>query len=159
MAEYQHVFLSTFKSSELLFDEEETKEILKFFFTTDHNFIDALTIDDRIRNFAQGILIEAIDASYAIGYVKIIFDLFYLQPPKPIRKILAKLAKKASVHWFKHTRATDLHNVKIYEMVRSKIEQGFRSHFFNLANGLVMRKSVVAGVAYSGDKIQQFVWG
>jgi hypothetical protein len=77
MAEYQHVFLSTFKSSELLFDEEETKEILKFFFTTDHNFIDALTIDDRIRNFAQGI----------------------------------------------------------------------------------MRKPVVAVIAYSGDKIQQFVWG
>jgi hypothetical protein len=121
MAEYKHVLLRNFKTSELIFDENETEDILKFFFKHDQGFIDGITIDDRIRDFAQAILIEAIDASYAIGYVKIIFDIFYMQPPKPIKKILIKLAKKASMHWFKHARATDLHNIKIYEMVRSKV--------------------------------------
>ena len=76
MKKYQHVFPRTFKQSELIFNEEETKEILKFFFKNDHAFIDGLTIHDRIRSFAQAILIEAVDASFAIGFVKIIYILF-----------------------------------------------------------------------------------
>jgi hypothetical protein len=157
MTDYKHVFLINFNPSDLVFDEEETKEILKFFFKTDLAFIDSIAIDDRIRNFAQGILIEAIDASYAIGYIKIVFDVFYLQPPKPMRKVFTKLGRKVAMYWFKHARATDLLNIKIYEMVRSKIAEGFRWHFLNLANGLVMRKPAGAVIAYSTDKSQGIV--
>jgi hypothetical protein len=159
MSDHKHVFLRNFKTSELVFDEDETKDILRFFFKNDHDFIDSITIDDKIRNFAQGILIEAINASYAIGYVKIIFDVFYMQPPKPMKKILKKLAKKASMHWFnKHVRTTDLHNIKIYEMVRGKVADNFRWHFMNLANGLVMKKPAVAVYAYTMNKSRQIIW-
>jgi hypothetical protein len=160
MAEYKHVFLLNFKISELIFDEDETKEILKFFFKNDHDFIDSIIIDDKIKNFAQGILIGAINASYEIGYVKIIFNVFYMQPPKPIKQILKKLAKKTSMHWFnKHFRATDLHNIKIYEIVRGKVADNFRRHFMSLANGLAMKKPAMTVIVYSMNKSRQIVWG
>ncbi len=62
--------LRTFSSEELLFNEEETRIVLKFIFApTHHKFIDSLPMSDRLREFAQALLVEAIDASYAIGYV------------------------------------------------------------------------------------------
>ena len=39
----------------MVFDEDETKDILKFFFKNDHDLIDSITIDDKIRSFAQKI--------------------------------------------------------------------------------------------------------
>ncbi len=52
----RHVFPMNFTPSELILNEEETKEILKFFFKYDHAFIDGVIIHDRLRNFTQGIL-------------------------------------------------------------------------------------------------------
>jgi len=160
MTEYKHVFPLSFKPSELLYDEEETKEILKFFFQNDHEFIDGLVINDRLKSFAQGILIEAVDASYEIGFVKIIYDTFFLKPPQPkIRKILSKLSRKAAMHWFKHVKATDLTTIKIYDCVRKTIAIKFRQHFLNIANDLVLNKPAVAVIAYSLDKFNRIVWG
>ena len=44
MTEYQHIFLSTFKPSDQIFNEEETKDILKFFFQNDQRFKDLQTL-------------------------------------------------------------------------------------------------------------------
>lgn len=160
MSENQHIFLSTFKPSDLIFDEEETKEILKFFFQNDQEFIDGLVITDRLRSLAQGLLVEAVDASYAIGFVKIIYETFFLKPPQPkIKKILAKLSKKALMHWFKHAKATDLTTIKIYDCVRKTIAIKFRQYFINIANDLVMNKPAVAVIAYSLDILNRTIWG
>ena len=114
MADRKHFILRTFQPTELIFDEEETKDILKFFFADDHSYIDDIGVDDRLKNLAQGLLVEAIDASFAMGFVEIIYDTFYLKPPtSKMSKIFSKLAKMAATHWFKHANATDLSNIKI----------------------------------------------
>lgn len=155
-----HVSPLEFKTEDLIFDEDETKEILKFFFENDHAFIDGLTINDRLRGLAQGILVEAVDASYALGIVKIVYDIFYLKPPKPkMRKIFIKFGKKAAVHWFKkHVKATDLMDIKIYDCVRKTIDIKFKQHFHNVADDLVYNKPPMIVVAYHYDKSNPIVW-
>lgn len=159
MVDRKHFFPRTFQPTELIFDEEETKDILKFFFVDDHSYIEGIDINDRLKSLAQSLLIEAVDASFAMGFVEIIYDTFYLKPPTPkIRKIFAKLGKKAATHWFKVATANDLSNIKIYESVRRTIERNFRRHFKGIAEGLVMKKPVVAVVAYNKASNMDFVW-
>jgi hypothetical protein len=112
-----HVTLRTFADNELIFDEAETRVILKFFFQADSQRIDSANIDNRLRGFAQGLLVEAVDASYKLGYVKIIFDTVLFKPDLNLRKIIEKMAKKASRHWFKHATQKNLRDGKIYESV------------------------------------------
>ncbi len=160
MTEYKHVFLLTFKPSELLFDEDETREILKFFFQNDHELIGKLVINDKLKSFAQGILVEAVDASYAIGFVKIITDTFFLKSPQSkIKNILNELSRKATIHWFRHVKATDLTTIKIYDCVRKTIAMKFRQHFLNITNDLVLNKPAVTVIAYNLDKFNPIIWG
>jgi hypothetical protein len=156
----ESVILREFKPSELLFDEDETKDILKFFFTNYIEFIDGLVVTDRLRGFAQGVLVEAVDATYAIGFAKIIFDILYLKPPKPkVRKFLAKLSRKAATHWFKHARATDLSSVKIYDSVRETISNAFRSDFLGITNDLAENKPLASVIAYRFERSNRTIWG
>jgi len=77
-----------------LFNEEETRIVLKFIFKpTHHELIDSLPMSDYLRNFAQGLLVEAIDASYAIGYVHGLFE-SVKNPVKGVRKILKNFGTK-----------------------------------------------------------------
>jgi len=69
------VKLQTFKSEELIYNEAETKEILLYFFPSDNAAIQSAQINDEIRSFAQAILIEAVDKSYAMGWIDLIFRL------------------------------------------------------------------------------------
>jgi len=159
MEKYQHVFLRSFKSSELIFDDDETKEVLKFFFIHDHELIDGLVVNDKIRGFAQGILVEAVDATYAIGFVEIVHKTFNLQPPVRMRKILAKFGRRAAVYWFKNAKATDLINVRIYNIVRTVIGSNFRKTFQAIANDLVMKRPIGVVLAYTNPLSDSIVWG
>ena len=119
--------LRKFSKDELLFDEKESRVILKFIFkATDHKLIDSMTMTDTLRSFAQGLLVEAIDASYKIGYVESIFRAS-ANPNQGAIKILKSFAKKAAVQWFKNTKAHDLQNVKVYQFVLDFIATRFRS--------------------------------
>jgi len=84
------IYLHKFKPEELIFDEEETRIILRFIFMHQHAVINRMKINDRAREFAQGLLVEAIDASYAMGYVKILFTSL-LQPKNGVKGILKSL--------------------------------------------------------------------
>ncbi len=160
MKGYRHVFPQTFKPSELIFDEEETKEILKFFFIKDHAFIDGLIIHDRIRNFAQGILVEAVEASFAIGFVEIVYDTFCLKPPTPnVKKVFSKFGKNAARHWFKHVSVTDLTEIKVYDFVKNMISIKLRSQMLAVASDIVQSKPVSAVIAYNIDKRERIIWG
>ena len=57
-----HLYLRKFKPEELIFDDNETILILKFIFKNKHALIDRMKITDRVREFAQGLLVEAVDA-------------------------------------------------------------------------------------------------
>ena len=69
----KYIHLRKFKKEELIFNNDETVVILKFIFKKNHNLIDNLKINDSIREFAQGLLLEAVDASYALGFVHSLF--------------------------------------------------------------------------------------
>lgn len=106
-------------------------------------------------------MIEAVDASFAIGFVKIVFDNFFLKPAPPnIKKIFSKFGKHAARHWFKHAKVIDLMNVKIYDFVRERIGTGFRSDFINTTEGLVISRPVVVVIAYYvNDNRKRIIWG
>ena len=109
--------LRQFAPKELLFNEEETRTVLRFIFAeTHHEFIDSLPMSDSLREFAQALLVEAIDASYAIGYVHGLVR-SVKNPVKGALKIMKSFGKKASQHWFKHTTVHDKQNVKVYNFV------------------------------------------
>ncbi|PXF29767.1 hypothetical protein WH50_19160 [Pokkaliibacter plantistimulans] len=125
-----YVMLRSFKADELYLDAEETKAVLKFFFPADAQFVDSLTITDHTRGFTQGLLVQAIDSSYSMGFIDILYRVSSSPANGPM-KIIKSFTKKAAKHWFKHAKAHDLINVKIYESVRAAISVKFRSVFFN----------------------------
>lgn len=147
MAGYKQ--LLKFKEKELLFDEEKTRIVLKFIFEpVDHKVIESLTVNDEVRGFAQGLLIEAVDASYAVGFVEAIFR-STANPTKGAIKILKSFAKKAAKHWFEYATANDLQDVKVYEFVRLEIARRFRSPLRILAQTASLGKQPGALLAYN----------
>lgn len=112
--------LKKFNPNELIFNEDETILILKFIFKNKHTLIDRLRINNDTRSFAQALLLEAIDASYSLGYVETLFR-STSNPTAGVRKILKKFGKEASKHWFKSHNINNLKDIKVYERVREKL--------------------------------------
>lgn len=155
----KYIHLRKFKEEELIFDEEETRIILRFIFKNRHNLIDNLEINDKTREFAQGLLLEAVDASYALGFVHSLFGAAF-NPGMGAKKVLIKFGKKALKHWFKHVTAKDLMNIKIYEVIRIALENGFTSKLVMYSNGTAMNEGMNSGfVAYAKSKHIKMVWG
>lgn len=81
----------------------------------------------------KGLLVEAVDASYALGYVDIAMQVFYPSSASRSGEMLALLnrfALRASQHWFKHRRSKDLMSAKIYESVRRELSRRFRTYLY-----------------------------
>jgi hypothetical protein len=114
--------------SELLFDETETRDILVFFWPQQSATICSMTVTDEVRRFGQSILIAAIDASYAMGYVEALFKTV-ANHRGGVKKLAQKLARRFIQHWWKHAKVQDLRNVRIYEDVRLTISRNYRSAF------------------------------
>jgi len=147
MAKYMQ--LRRFKKEELIFSIDETKIILKFIFgSPDSNLIESMTITDPVREFAQGLLVEAIDASYAIGFVEAIFR-STANPSKGAIKILKSFGKKATKHWFKHATVHDLQNVKVYDFIRNEIARRFRTPLRILASTASLDNQPGAFLSYN----------
>jgi len=109
--------LRKFGHDELLFNEEETRTVLKFIFAeTHHGFIDSLPMNDRVRELSQALLVEAIDASHAIGYVHGLFR-SVKNPVKSALTILKNFGKEANQSWFKYASVHDLQNTQVYNFV------------------------------------------
>lgn len=160
MALGEQVHLKQFKSSELIFDNDETFAILRWIFKNNQSAVNAIrTVNYEIRNFAQGLLLEAIDASYKIGFINILYNVFYLKPPTSIRKILIKFGRKAASHWFKHVKAKDMSDLKVYEMVRVVLERNFKTDMYTIAKGGIRRKGAIAMIDYNGFSKIQIAWG
>lgn len=141
-------YLRQFKQDELLFNEDETLIVLKFIFKpSDHELIDSLPMSDYLRGFAQGLLIEAIDASYAVGYVKGLFE-STANPTKGAMKIIKSFGRKAASHWFKNASVHDLQNVKIYDFVRDSIARSFKTKLRDFLASNKLEDRLGAFVAY-----------
>ena len=152
--------LRQFSSEELYLNEGDTRIVLKFIFKpTDHELIDSLPMSDYLRGFAQGLLVEAIDASYSVGYVRALFE-SPANPAKGAMSIIKKFAKKATKLWFKHASVHDLQNVKIYDFVRDNIARSFRTRLRDFLASIKLEGRLGAFVDYS-TPAQGFVtrWG
>lgn len=155
------IHLKKFNDSELIFDDQETIEILKFIFKNKRDTVEALTVDRELREFPQGLLVEAIDASYAMGFIEALVR-SVARPQAGIRNIIKKFGKKASKHWFKHATASDLRKIEIYERVREQLELNFARILRMHRNGTAGNLKVNAAfIAYTGQRprnLPQKVW-
>ncbi len=156
----KYMQLRKFKKDELIFNADETKIVLKFIFgLPDSNLIDSMTITDHVREFAQGLLVEAINASYAIGFVEAIFR-STANPSNGAIKILKSFGKKAAIYWFKYANAHDLQNVKVYDFVRNEIARRFHTTLRILASTASLEKQPGAFLSYNKPSSRMLkAWG
>jgi hypothetical protein len=56
-SEWEHMQLRNFADAELIFDDQETKELLTFFFQADLQPIKSAQVTNALRNLAQGYLL------------------------------------------------------------------------------------------------------
>ena len=112
--------------SELVFSDDETRDILKFFWPNLASGIDAMVIDTETRRLAQMLLIAAIDASYAMGFVEALFTTV-AKPGRSLGAMGKKLATKFVKHWWKHATQTDLMNAKVYDSIRKEVARQCRT--------------------------------
>ncbi|WP_432455874.1 hypothetical protein ACRRS0_10585 [Agarivorans sp. QJM3NY_29] len=119
--------LKNFSPSEILITADDARLILKFIFKpSEHSIIDQLPMNHRELNLAQGLLVEAIDASYSIGYVEALFR-STANPSAKAFSIMRKFAKSSKKHWYKHATSTDLLSIKIYDFVVNELARRFKS--------------------------------
>lgn len=150
--------LRKFDRSELVFNKEETINILKFIFKKQHENIDSLNITDSVREFAQGLLLEAVDTSYEFGFIDSLFRAV-TNPRSGIKKVLAKFGKKSMKHWFKYANSQDLMSIKIYERVRQQLEWSFGRVLILHVNGIAKLEEHYFGVLAINESDRQVVWG
>lgn len=147
-------YLREFTSEELFLDESETALILKFIFKkADHELIDQLPMSDYLRGFAQALLVEAIDASYSVGFIQALFE-SSANPSKGAISVIKKFASKSAKHWYKNLNATDLQNVRIYDFVRDEIAARYRYKLYDFLGGLEDSSNIGAFVFYSAPKFK-----
>lgn len=125
------VHLKDFSSRELFLSISDTRIVLKFVFAkADHPVIDGLSVTNSVRSFAQGLLLEAINASYSIGMVESLFRAS-ANPTSGAKTVIRKFASGAAKRWLSHQ--VDPSNVEIYEFVRAELARKFRSELMIIA--------------------------
>lgn len=144
---------------ELVFDENETRQILKFFYPADVPGISRMTVAEETRWLAQAMLVAAIDGSYAPALVGSL-DKTAVRPAPGMRSLVNKLARRCGVHWFKHATQDDLFDARIADSVRTAVGLALASRFrIHLGERRpVLRPSgpVTMYVAFDGDN--RHVW-
>lgn len=127
--------LRSFEHHELILSDKDTMTVLRFFFPHHLDVVNSLTADDRVRSFAQAILVVAIDATYAIGFLQSLWQAS-IDPSSGAAKIIKEFAKEAAVSWFKYATRKELINARIYLLIRDRIQMGCRTEL----NMLLVRR-------------------
>lgn len=125
----------------LLYNEDETRRILKFFWPEFAADIDDLPITNDVRRFAQTALIAGIDGSYAYGYMDAIFQAL-THRNRDVAQLGQRLARNFLRHWWRHARERDLQDVRIYDFVRRDIAGSLSTPL----QGMFRKNSAVRGV-------------
>jgi hypothetical protein len=138
------------EDGQLLLDVSETRQILLFFWPMRSDDINAMPVDNPLRRFAQSILIAAIDASYAMGYLHRLGKTV-ANPRGGLKAMGQKLARHYLQHWWRHAKVKDLEDVKIYETVRREVARVYlhrlNMHRDGVANTQPLSPFVLAGMA------------
>lgn len=159
------VSLKIFSKDQLILTSEETRIVLCFFWPQYTDRINGTTMTDRLRELSQAVLVEAIDATYAMGYVDALYQgivsaIIPTDRSNSTIRLIKKFARSASSHWFKHATARDLASVKIYETVRKAISISFATILDMYLNGIVKNDSPTAYIDYASVLYQSnWRWG
>jgi len=160
--EWKHMHLRQFSEGELFFDEQETRDVLKFVFPADRQKIDSTQITNELRNLAQGLLVVAVDASYAMGWVELAFR-WAVNPGPGLKKALQRLASRAPRYWFKHLkREQSLADARVYESIREQLARNFRSAFQIVLQAKAQdqdRLGLIVCINCASPKPYDRVWG
>ena len=124
--------------ADLIYDELETKQILKFFWPLYSQDIEIMQINNDARRLAQTVFVAAIDGSYAMGFIQAIVQSVLGRPKPNIKSLAQKLGKKFIKNWWKHVNQSDLNDAKIYESIRLSISNSLRTDFLRLRDGLAL---------------------
>jgi hypothetical protein len=130
--------------ADLIYNEEETRIILKYFWPDSSGKVDSVTINDDIRAFAQLALIIAVDGSYAMGYVNLLADAVIqriLRPNGDVLVLARRLGRNYVRHWWRHATQRDLETARIYYTVRDSVayQLGGRMQIL-LSDGVALRR-------------------
>lgn len=136
--------------NDLVFDDDETRQILKFFWPNLATAIDAMTINSDARRLAQTALIAAIDGSYAMGFPEATFRTIF-SPGKNVASFSRKLALRFMRHWWKHATQRDLAHAKIYESVRLIVAGALAQQFKLLLDGIASQERIDPFYAVVGE--------
>ncbi len=122
--------LRRFSPSDLVLSPQDSVAVLRFFWPElDMSRLGPVASSDQ--EFAQGLLLEAVDASCAMGITESIFKKFYLKVPTSFGSILksaASIAAQAIANrWFKRCSNIDPAKIKIYESIRNTLARNFRT--------------------------------
>lgn len=115
------------RDADLIYNEDETRRILRFFWPWLASQFDDLSIANDVRRFAQTMLIAAVDGSYAMGYVAGLWDLLshaLTHPNASVLDLVKRLARNYVKLWWRHATKQDLENPRIYETVRNAVAYG-----------------------------------
>ena len=119
--------LRHFEQDEIIVSADDANLILRYFFGEEVPPAGQLTNEDV--GFAQALFLEAIDKSYAMGYVHIIFDCFYMKVAgsfDDVKDLAKDFTKKAGKRWFDHATGKDLGKPEIYNNVFAQMKASFR---------------------------------
>lgn len=144
--------------SELIYGEAETRQILRFFWPQQSDAIEAMPITNDARQFAQGLLVAAVDASYAMGFIAALAKTV-VRPGSGIRVLVRKLAKRFVRHWWKHATRDDLLDARIYESVRRDLAWYFKSHFLLRSGAAGARLQQLPPVHLLTSDVPAWAWG
>lgn len=146
--------------ADLVFDDEETKDILTFFWPGLGSQIQSMAITNDVRRFAQTLLVAAVDASYAMGYIAILGEvLLRRKPGSSLTALVRKLSKKYVSHWWRYATRDDLLEANIYETVRLAIADKQRTSFELLRGGAGARNVRIPPSYLVLERGNRVVWG
>jgi hypothetical protein len=122
--------LQKFSPSELLLDEADTRAVLRYFWPDKARQIDSAPVTDEMRGFAQGLIVEATDASLTMAITKTIFERFFMRRTRSLKSIAKSAGKVIQQAWRSQrmrNKQINLDLVMIYDSVRVTLARNFRT--------------------------------
>jgi hypothetical protein len=112
---------------QILITKDEAHQIINFFWPN-QVYISAVDFTEADIRFAQFLIKEALESSYKLGFVEILFKAVYWKVPvdfSAIEKIVKEICKEFTKHIFKHY-VEKSGEVKIYDAIRNTIAMKFK---------------------------------
>jgi hypothetical protein len=135
--------------SQLIYDETETKKILRFFWPRLKDQIESITITNDTRRLAQTALIAAINGSYPMGYITATFKSAFFPLANDIKSIIRKMAFHYISTWWKQgLQRKDLEHAQIYESIRNAISYHLRFNLETIIKGAAIKRLPLVFYAY-----------